>query len=141
MPYAGDVSCKECWNTLQGNPQAQLVDVRTSAEWSFVGVPDLSSIGKETLLTQWQLFPSMQVNADFVTHVTGLLSGLGGDAASPLYLLCRSGVRSIAAAEALCAQGYEAFNVTGGFEGNMNGDGHRGTVAGWKFDGLPWRQS
>ena len=141
MPYAGDVSCRECWNTLQADPQSQLIDVRTSAEWSFVGIPLLSSLGKEILLAEWQHFPSMQINTEFVNQVKKALAVIGAGIEAPLFLLCRSGVRSIAAAEALSAQGYKAFNVTGGFEGDKDRDGHRGTQAGWKYEGLPWKQN
>jgi rhodanese-related sulfurtransferase len=59
----------------------------------------------------------------------------------PVLFLCRSGVRSAAAAEAAARAGYaHAYNVTEGFEGPLDADGHRG-VSGWKAAGLPWRQS
>jgi rhodanese-related sulfurtransferase len=68
--------------------------------------------------------------------------GSGLEADQPIYLLCRSGQRSRAAAIALTAQGFEhCYNVAGGFEGNPNGGGHRGTDGGWKVDALPWGQN
>lgn len=141
MPYSGDISCTECWSALTQDSDAQLIDVRTSAEWSFVGLPDLSSIGKSVLREEWQQFPTMQVNPAFVDRSVEQLSEAGATTESSVFLLCRSGVRSIAAAEALSAAGFtKAYNVLGGFEGNPDEHGHRGNVSGWKYDDLPWRQ-
>ena len=135
--YAGDLSARKAWDLLSENPKAQLVDVRTDAEFSYVGSPDLSSLGKEVLAVQWKIFPDMDINPEFVDQVSS--SGVDKDA--PLLFLCRSGVRSLGAAEAMTAAGFrECYNVAGGFEGDRDAEGHRGTVAGWKVDGLPWRQ-
>ena len=58
-----------------------------------------------------------------------------------VYFICRSGARSLAAAQAAQAAGYAAvFNVADGFEGPVDRDGHRGQAAGWKAAGLPWVQ-
>ena len=141
MPYAGDVSCSDCWEALKNKTNALLIDVRTVAEWSFVGLPDIGSTGKEAILVDWQQFPQMTVNPSFTDQVGEQIKAAGCDEGAELYLLCRSGVRSIAAAEALTAAGYgNAFNVLGGFEGNPDQNGHRGNLQGWKSDGLPWKQ-
>jgi len=88
-------------------------------------------------LLPWQLFPSMQVNADF----TDQLRAAGLTPEHRLYFLCRSGGRSLAAAQAAQRAGFpHAYNIADGFEGPVDGEGHRGAVAGWKADGLPWRQ-
>lgn len=135
-PYAGDVMPADAWALLQQEPEAVLVDVRTDAEWRFVGVPDLGPIGKQVQLVQWQLFPDGRPNPDFVGQVAGLL-----EMDQPVLFLCRSGARSRAAAMALTAAGYgPCYNVAQGFEGDRDADGHRGRVAGWKHAGLPWRQ-
>ena len=135
--YAGDLSARKAWDLLSENPKAQLVDVRTDAEFAYVGSPDLSSLGKEVLAVQWKIFPDMDINPEFVDQV--LSSGVDKDA--PLLFLCRSGVRSLGAAEAMTEAGFrECYNVAGGFEGDRDAEGHRGTVTGWKVDGLPWRQ-
>ena len=135
--YAGDLSARKAWDLLSENPKAQLVDVRTDAEFAYVGSPDLSSLGKEVLAVQWKIFPDMDINPEFVDQVSS--SGVDKDA--PLLFLCRSGVRSLGAAEAMTAAGFrECYNVAGGFEGDRDAEGHRGTVTGWKVDGLPWRQ-
>ncbi len=142
MSYAGDITCKDCWSVLNQKSDAQLVDVRTSEEWKTIGVPDLSSIGKQVLLAEWQQFPTMQINTLFAEQVSDLLGDAGTSGRSSVLLICRSGARSISAAEALTKAGYEcAFNVLEGFEGRPNNNGRRGTVSGWKFDSLPWRQS
>ncbi len=128
---------KQAWDALLADPDAQLVDVRTDAEWQYVGLPDLRRAGKQAVLVSWQYFPSGNVNPDFVDELRD--SGLTPD--QKLYFICRSGVRSLAAAQAAEAAGFgTCFNVAHGFEGNPDGQGHRGTVSGWKADGLPWRQ-
>ena len=135
--YAGDVSPRDTWDNLTGNPQAVLIDVRTKPEWGFVGVPDLSSLGKQTLCICWQDYPVMQLNDAFVQDV----AAAGVAPGDPVYLLCRSGVRSRSAAQALTAAGYDAcYNVADGFEGPHDDLGHRGTQRGWQADDLPWRQ-
>ncbi len=136
--YAGDISPKQAWAMLAEGPDAVLVDVRTDAEWTYVGLPDLSSIGKRTIGVMWQSYPDMAVNAGFVDDVRK--AELSPDAA--VLLLCRSGVRSRSAAIALTAAGFRrCYNVAGGFEGPCDARGHRGAAAGWKADGLPWEQN
>ncbi|MGZ5934412.1 MAG: rhodanese-like domain-containing protein [Rhizomicrobium sp.] len=137
--YAGDLSASEAWALLKSDPKAQLVDVRTTAEWNFVGLPDLSSLGRDALLVEWQSFPTMRANPSFVADTER--SGAGGKDA-PILFLCRSGARSRAAAVAMTAAGYRrAYNIAGGFEGDLDGERHRGKQNGWKASGLPWKQS
>ena len=135
--YAGDVSPKEAWDILSKEPDAVLVDCRTDAEWNFVGLPDLSNLGKQVVLVPWQVFPAMNPNPRFVDQV----SAEGAKPDAPVLFLCRSGARSRSAAIAATAAGFrKAYNVSDGFEGPHDGDKHRGQVAGWKATGLPWRQ-
>jgi len=123
---------------LQSDPRARLVDVRTVAEWNFVGLPDLASVGREAALVEWQMFPAMQVNPEFAT----LTAKACPDKSVPLLFLCRSGGRSRHAAIAMTRAGYaKAFNIAGGFEGDLDTDGHRGRTNGWKASGLPWKQT
>jgi rhodanese-related sulfurtransferase len=136
--YGGDVTPATAWKILQENRDAVLVDVRTRAEWNYVGLPDLESVARKPALLEWQVFPSMQPNADFVTT----LSGAVADKATPLLFLCRSGVRSAAAAKAMTVAGYATcLNVVDGFEGPLDARGRRGSAGGWKAAGLPWRQT
>lgn len=136
--YAGDVAPQTAWKILGENEGAVLVDVRTRAEWSYVGLPDLSSTGKKPALLEWQVFPSMQPNPEFVAA----LSSAAADKDTPLLFLCRSGVRSAAAAKAMTAAGYSTcLNVVDGFEGPLDAQAKRGTAGGWKAAGLPWRQT
>lgn len=137
MAGVPDVPPRAAWEALRDDPQAALVDVRTEAEWTFVGLPDLGATGKQPVLVQWQLYPSMQMNGHFVEH----LRKAGLTPLHKLYFICRSGARSLAAAQAAQAAGFpHAFNVADGFEGPVDEQGHRGTRAGWKAEGLPWRQ-
>ncbi|MBO0905138.1 rhodanese-like domain-containing protein [Jiella sonneratiae] len=139
--YEGDVTVQECWTALSDDPAAVLVDVRTTAEWTYVGIPDLSSLGRAPVLAEWQSFPSMSVDPQFVQRVTAAVADQPEDRQRRVYLLCRSGARSVAAARALTAAGFEhCFNVLDGFEGGPDADGHRGTRSGWKAEGLPWSQ-
>jgi len=134
--YARDVSPVDTYVALQTEAEAVLVDVRTEAEWSYVGLPDLNDIGKSVIFLEWQSFPDGKVNLGFVEQ----LREAGAREGIPLYFLCRSGVRSAAAATAATAAGLgPAYNVSDGFEGPVDSDGHR-TMAGWKAAGLPWRQ-
>ncbi|MGG7565867.1 rhodanese-like domain-containing protein [Rhodovulum sp. DZ06] len=121
-----------------------LVDVRTVAEWSFVGLPDLSAIGIRPILIEWARFPDMSANPDFVA---ALDEALGGATPKAIYFICRSGARSMNAARAaeahFAAAGAQirCINVAEGFEGDLDADGHRGGSNGWKARGLPWRQN
>ena len=135
--YAGDVPPSRAWEMLGAEADAALVDVRTPAEWNYVGVPDLGKLGKKPVFLPWLFFPSMEVNPQFAEALEG--AHLGQNA--PLLFLCRSGVRSRAAAVAMTSRGYtRCYNIVSGFEGDPDPARHRGTVNGWKVDGLPWVQ-
>jgi rhodanese-related sulfurtransferase len=136
MSYAGDVEPRDAYAALAAEDDTVLVDVRTAAEWSYVGLPDLGGLGKQVVCLEWQRYPDGSVNPDFVEQ----LKGAGLPDGAPIYFLCRSGVRSAAAAKAATAAGLgPAYNIAHGFEGPHDDHGHR-SVAGWKNDGLPWRQ-
>ena len=128
-----ELTLAEAWEMLKADSGAMLIDVRTSAEWNFVGVPDLSAMSKEPRCVEWTTYPDGAANPHFVERAAE-----GLDREHSVLLLCRSGARSLAAAHALIAAGYpSSCNVTAGFEGNLDDDGHR--HGGWK-DELPWRQ-
>ncbi len=132
-----NVAPRDVWHALRTDPEAQMVDVRTDAEWNFVGLADLSEAGKTPALIPWQVFPSMQVNGGF----TDQMKQAGLSPTNKIYFLCRSGARSQAAAQAAIAAGYpHSFNISDGFEGPPDASGHRGYVSGWKASDLPWRQ-
>jgi rhodanese-related sulfurtransferase len=135
--YSGDVEPREAWRILSQDPEAVLVDVRTDAEWSYVGLPDLSALGKRPVLVAWQNFPSMERNGGFAAE----LAAKGASKTAPILFLCRSGARSRAAAQAMTGEGYaRCYNVAGGFEGDLDAERHRGRINGWKAQGLPWAQ-
>jgi len=140
--YAGDVLPSEAWRVLAGDPNAQLVDVRTSAEWAYVGGPDLAPLGKEVVRLEWQRFPQMEVAPDFVDKLIAIFRQRGTPPDAPLFFICRSGARSARAARAATSAGYTAaHNVAHGFEGDADTEHHRGRVNGWKVEGLPWLQT
>ncbi|AVM74238.1 rhodanese-like domain-containing protein [Magnetospirillum gryphiswaldense] len=135
--YSGDISPRDSWEKLKSTPEARLVDVRTQAEWQFVGLPDLSSLETQPVLVSWQVFPTMTKNDAFAQQLAA--QGIGTE--TPLLFLCRSGVRSKAAAELMTSLGYkECWNISDGFEGPLDESRHRGSQGGWKAQGLPWLQ-
>ncbi|QGQ18417.1 rhodanese-like domain-containing protein [Cellulomonas sp. JZ18] len=136
--YAGDITPTQAWELLREEPDAVLVDVRTDAEWRYVGVPDLRELGRHAALVEWVSYPSGRPNPQFLDQLaaTGVTPGDG----RPVVFLCRSGQRSIGAAQAATAAGFgPAYNVLEGFEGPTGPDGHRGHE-GWRAAGLPWVQ-
>ena len=136
--YAGDVAPTIVWKILSERKDAILIDCRTRAEWNYVGLPDLETLAKKPALIEWQVFPSMQPNPEFVSALSGALA----DKDAPLLFICRSGARSAAAAKAMTAAGYSTcLNVADGFEGALDAQAKRGTTGGWKAAGLPWRQT
>lgn len=134
--YAGDVTASEAFAMVKDGT-ALLVDVRTHPEWVYVGIPDLSSAGAQPAMVEWQSYPSGQPNPQFLDQL-GVAAGPPGD--RTIVFLCRSGVRSVAAARTAAAAGYtHSYNILEGFEGGLDADGHRGGT-GWRAEGLPWRQ-
>lgn len=137
MSYAGDVTPEQAWKVLSDNPEAVLVDCRTDAEWRFVGVPDISPLARDVVFVEWSHTDGTR-NQDFVAELNA--AGIT-PADRPVLFLCRSGNRSIPAAEAATAAGIApSYNILDGFEGGLDEDRHRGGT-GWKAIGLPWRQS
>lgn len=135
--YAGDVTPDKAYEALATDPDAVLVDVRTHPELVYVGIPDLSGIGKRVVVVEWTTYSQREQNDTFVNQ----LGEAGVDPSNPVYFICRSGWRSRGAAIVATAAGYtKAYNVGTGFEGSVDEHGHRGTANGWKASGLPWRQ-
>lgn len=136
--YAGDITPQKAWDILTSNPEARLVDVRTDAEWRFVGIPDTADTGNETLFIEWVNYPDGERNYQFVAQLKEQGIEPGTDA--PIIFLCRSGQRSIGAAGAATDAGIgPSYNILEGFEGATNDEGHRGWQ-GWRAANLPWRQ-
>ena len=126
--YAGDVFPELAWKWVQAG-QAVLVDVRTDAEREWVGfVPGAVPVA-------WKQWPGMAMNPDFDQQIQDAAGG------AKLVFLCRSGVRSIAAAKRATELGLEAYNILEGFEGDPDGNAQRGHKGGWRRRGLPWRQN
>lgn len=135
-----NVPVLEAWQRLERDPKAQLVDVRTKAEWNFVGVPDLAPIGRSALLIEWQTYPQGVTASDFVERCSASLRETGAGADTDVYFLCRSGARSLSAARAMAAAGFaRCHNIAEGFEGPLD-ERRRRLCGGWKVEGLPWFQ-
>jgi rhodanese-related sulfurtransferase len=130
LPYAGALTPQEAYELWRSAPGAKLVDVRTRAEWDYVGrIPDAVEI---ELLS----YPGNLPNDSFLSELEQQV-----DKASQVLFICRSGGRSHHAALAATQAGYgQCFNVLEGFEGDLNADGHRNTQGGWRHAGLPWTQ-
>jgi rhodanese-related sulfurtransferase len=130
LDYAGEVTVAEAW-ALQRAGAATLIDVRTHAEWTFVGHVEGAP------LVEWREFGAQQPNPRFLEQLA-----VHAPRERPVMFLCRSGVRSHAAAIAATANGWPvALNVLEGFEGDLDADGRRGNRGGWRRAGLPWTQS
>ena len=123
-----------------------LVDVRTRAEWSFVGTPVCQSMKNDVIFCEWASFPNMVKKPEFLEN---LLSHLNLEKSDNIFFICRSGARSFQAALELSGflgesgkvfSGVSCFNVKYGFEGGLSDDSQRGGVNGWKFSNLPWQQ-
>ena len=136
-----DVPVQAVWAHLKSDASSILIDVRTSAEWAFVGLPDLAEMGKRVLTVEWQTFPDSRVDLGFQGRVCDLLEAASVKKDAHIFFICRSGGRSRMAAEAMAEKGYtHLHNVADGFEGPLDANRHRGRVAGWKAVGLPWVQ-
>lgn len=136
--FAGDVTPQEAWDLLTEIPESRLVDVRTEAEWQFVGVPNLDTVRKKPVFLSLLHYPGMTENKNFAPMLERSIV----NKETPLLFLCRTGGRSTAAAKMASEMGYtHAFNIAGGFEGDHNEVGHRSNTNGWRAEGLPWQQA
>jgi rhodanese-related sulfurtransferase len=131
LPYAGALLPAEAHAVLKQAPGSKLVDVRTQAEWDYVGhIP-------ESVLVEWNTYPSGQRNPAFLKELEAQVAKTD----APVMFLCRSGARSHHAAQAATRAGYaNSYNILEGFEGDKDENGHRNTVGGWRVAGLPWIQ-
>jgi rhodanese-related sulfurtransferase len=131
LPYAGALLPLEAHALMQNIAGAKLVDVRTQAEWEYVGhIP-------ESVLIEWNTYPSGQRNPQFLEQLQARVA----KTEAPVMFLCRSGARSHQAAVVATQAGYpNSYNVLEGFEGDKDGQGHRNSVGGWRVAGLPWIQ-
>lgn len=125
------LSAKQAYDELQANPNALLIDCRTEAEYYYVGHPT------DAVNIEWNTEPDFAINPHFCDEVLRM----AGRKERPIILICRSGKRSNEAGQALIKQGFtNVRNVRDGFEGELDADHHRGTLGGWRKEGLPWRQ-
>jgi sulfur dioxygenase len=130
--YAGDISVDTAYQWWQSG-QAALIDIRTHAERAWVGfIPDVTGI-------EFKIWPGMAINPAFDAQLQEAMASQAKR--SKVMLLCRSGIRSIPAAQRAQALGFEAYNILEGFEGDPDANAHRNTVGGWRAKGLPWKQN
>ncbi|HEY3622187.1 MAG TPA: rhodanese-like domain-containing protein [Roseiarcus sp.] len=142
LGYAGDILATDAYALLAGDSTSVLIDVRTQAELTYVGAPDIQSLGKTPLFLEWQSYPSMAVDPNFTAALEALLQSGGVERGASLVFLCRSGARSRCAATAMTSAGWApCFNVSDGFEGPLGDSRRRGEVSGWKAGGFPWTQT
>jgi len=140
--YARDVTAAEAYETLRNEATSRLIDVRTKAEWIYVGAPLLEDLGRSPFFLEWQIFPSMAVDPAFCERLVEMLDAADVNQGAKLFFICRSGGRSRQAAIAMTNAGWgPCFNVVDGFEGPLDSKRHRGAAGGWKAAGLPWIQT
>ena len=133
------LSAEKAWDLIQKEPKVAFIDVLSDMEYLFIGHP-LGSVN-----IPWIEEPNWEVNPHFVRDVRKLV--LGGVIDSPehhsvpVLLICRSGNRSDEAGKLLVENGFKrVYNIVQGFEGELDDNHQRGTIAGWRFDNLPWEQ-
>jgi rhodanese-related sulfurtransferase len=133
--YAGDVTSREVFEYIMSHDDGILIDVRTEAEWANVGAPHFPENKNPPVLLSWRKLPDMTLNMAFASELKQRCS----DEKTPLFFLCRSGVRSKDAANEMTKQGYlNCFNIVAGFEGTAQVADIQAQVLGWKAEGLPW---
>ena len=130
LEYAGAVTPQEAWDLIESGA-ADIVDVRTQVEYEYVGrIPG-------STLVEWRKLGERTPNPRFTEELAAAFP-----ADRPLLFLCRSAQRSHHAARAATQAGYaRSYNILEGFEGELDNQGHRGTLGGWRKAGLPWVQS
>lgn len=133
------ISSTAAYELVQSDPRALLVDVRSNMEFLFIGHP------VDAISIPWIDEPDWVINPNFASEVRKLiLGGLDHDSAGhnvPILLICRSGKRSLEAGKLLLSEGFhDVYNIEDGFEGELDDNHHRSTLAGWRFEGLPWNQ-
>lgn len=131
LPYKGALLPTEAYALAQTDPNAKIIDVRSQAELDWVGrIPGATE-------TELLTYPGMQPNDHFLAQLTGQIK----DKKTPLFFICRTGVRSDQAANLMHKNGFtNCYNILEGFEGGKDEEGHRGQTSGWKAAGLPWTQ-
>lgn len=138
------IAAKDAFALLVSDANSILIDVRTPEETNFVGFADPSEIDDRMSLLPWKLFPDMRINPQFTNTLTEVTKQIFGENAinAKIFFMCRSGARSDQAAYHATTLGFEnCYNILSGFEGDLDGNNHRGNVNGWKADNLPWKQS
>lgn len=133
------VTPKTAFDLIQSDPRALLIDVRSNMEFLFIGHP------VDAISIPWIDEPDWTINPNFAAEVRKLiLGGLDHDSGGhnvPIFLICRSGKRSLEAGNLLLKEGFhDVYNIQDGFEGELDNEHHRSTLAGWRFEGLPWSQ-
>jgi rhodanese-related sulfurtransferase len=132
------ISPSQAWEIIENTPLALFIDVRSGMEFLMIGHP------KGAVHIPWVDEPDWEINPDFEKQVRNLLLGgiscIEGNC-PPIILICRSGKRSLEAGEKLIASGLKnIYNIDTGFEGELDSNHHRSTLAGWRHEGLPWAQ-
>ena len=132
LPYTGAVTPAEAYQLATEHPKVMLVDVRTNAERDWIGrvaLPDATHAA-----VQWTLYPGAQPNSQFIEQLNAVAA-----TDTVLLFLCRSGIRSRHAAKLATESGFQhCFDILEGFEGDRDAAGHRKTIGGWCYAGLPW---
>ena len=140
------IEAPDAFELLKTDNNSVLIDVRTFEEFNFVGFINPADFDNRLVLLPWQLYPEMNENPEFANNLEESLKKLFESdnidkEKVKLLFLCRTGARSNAAGAFCLNQGYKScYNIINGFEGDLDFDGHRGNMNGWKASNLPWRQ-
>lgn len=135
-----DINSLESWKILEENENSLLIDVRTTSEFRFNGIADLSTINKNTILIPWKDYPTLQVDPQFNEKLQKVLQEKfpeKDNAEVQLLFICAGGIRSLEAARSMAQIGYQCYNIKDGFEGQIDQYNRKN---GWK-NHLPWKQN
>jgi rhodanese-related sulfurtransferase len=135
-----EISPQQAWDLLQSNADATLLDVRSTVEYYYVGHPSMA------IHIPLKEAPDWGIDENFVEKVRSALTNKAKEVeknvSQPVLIICRSGKRSMEAAEELNRHGFiEIYNIAEGFEGDRDENNHRSTINGWRFHNLPWEQT
>lgn len=143
------VDAKETYEMMKKDPKVILVDVRTPAEWQFVGYTKMAQIMVPSVFFKYDAIDDKKpryrdiMNPNFISEFEEAAAKIGADEDTTYVIMCRSGAtRAQPAAKALWQYGYKnVYIMTDGFEGGKLKDGDRKGYrlkAGWKYNGYPW---
>ena len=133
------VDVEATWQRLAARLGSQLIDVRTRAEWAYVGIPDLGPLGKRAVLVEWQTFPDQTVDPRFAERLASELEALGVQFDDDLFFICRSGAGASLLPKRWRRRDTAPVTMLPAVS-KVRSTSRGIAFGGWKAAGLPWLQ-